>query len=335
MITGIGSLPFEDVDRAIDLVFSVCRQAPFWPQLPKRSFFENMYVQSLYPMPGLVIEADEAKVYVDTEQTRGIEQFYEDIYSGRIDAFPLSEDAAPGFYRLLQRLPEIGDEVRIIKGQLTGPFTLGLGLRDRNGKSILYDSSYFDIVKKSLNMRARWMVSAMKNLYPDKEILLFFDEPFMVSFGSAYVSVSKEEVTGLMNEVLEGIDVRTGIHCCGNTDWSVLFNVKTDIINYDAFGFMETIFYFQKELTQFLERGGQISPGIIPTSHEGLIPATPVDIEYLWDKFRGLMEGAGVAPLLQDCLITPSCGLGSVTEAEAIKAFRLLSDLEKFSRPPS
>jgi methionine synthase II (cobalamin-independent) len=328
MITGIGSLPFEDVDRAIDLIFSVCRQVPFWPQLPKRSFFEDMYVQSLYPMPGLVLDRDEGKVYVDTEQTRGIEQFYEDVYAGRIDAFPLFEEGAPGFYRFLERLPEIEDGVQIIKGQLTGPFTLGLGLRDQNGKSILFDASYFDIVKKSLNMRAKWMVRTIRSRYPEKEIILFFDEPFMVSFGSAYVSVSKEEVAGLMNEVLDGIDVRTGIHCCGNTDWSVLLNVRTDVINYDAFSFMETIFYFKEELIAFLNRGGQLSPGIIPSTHEGLTPATPTDMKRLWHKFRGLLEDTSISARLEDWLITPSCGLGSVSEEEAVKAFELLRNFE-------
>ena len=324
MITGIGSLPFRNVDEALDLIFSVCREAPFWPQLPQRSFLEDMYVQSLYPMPGLVINETERTAYVDTDRTEGIEQFYENVSAENIEAFPIFEPAALAFYRFLERLPELGDGVRIVKGQLTGPFTIGLGLRDGSGKPILYDAGWFDIVKKTLNMRARWMVAAIKKLYPDKEVMLFFDEPFMVSFGSAYVSVSKEEAVGLMNEVVEGIDATVGIHCCGNTDWSVLFEVQTDIVNYDAFNFMETIFYFKAELGRFLARGGRISPGIIPTTHEGLALANPADLEHLWDKFVALATRAGIDVTPEDRVVTPSCGLGSVADADARKAFDLL-----------
>ncbi len=326
LITGIGSLPFRDVDEAIDLIFSVCRNVPFWPQLPQRSFLENMYLQTLYPMPGLVIDEREETLLINTEETSGLEEFYGHVEEGRTDPFALSEEAAPGFYRLLDRLPELGDSVRIIKTQLTGPFTLGLGVRDRSGKPVIYDPAWFDVVKKTLNLRARWMVSAIKKRYPGKEVLLFFDEPYMVSFGSAYVSISKEEVIRLMNEVLEGIDALTAIHCCGNTDWSVLFGVNAHIINYDAFNFLETIFYFREELAAFIYRGGAIAPGIVPSTAEGLSAATPADMEDLEGRFIEICEGSGV-DVDHRWLVTPSCGLGSVTVDEARKAFDLLKRL--------
>ena len=45
LATGIGSMPFEDVDGAVELSLSRFSQAPFWPQLPRRSPKENMVVQ--------------------------------------------------------------------------------------------------------------------------------------------------------------------------------------------------------------------------------------------------------------------------------------------------
>ena len=154
MVTGIGSVPFTEVDRAIDHVFTACRQAPFWPQLARRSFLEDMYVQFLEGVPSVVIDEQNERVYVDTGSTDGIERFYEDVASRNLEAFAISEAAAPGLYRLLERLPEIRDEVRIIKGHLTGPFTLGLGLKDEKGQPIIYNSAYFDIIKKALHMKA-------------------------------------------------------------------------------------------------------------------------------------------------------------------------------------
>jgi methionine synthase II (cobalamin-independent) len=324
MITGIGSLPFTDVDRAIDLVFSTCREAPFWPQLPRRAFMEGMYAQFLEGVPGVVFDPQGESVFVDTDTTTGVERFYEDFYEDRLDAFKITEETAPGLYRLVERLPELGDQVKVIKVHVTGPFTIGLGIKDRQGKAIIYDASYFDMIKKTLHMKARWMISLFKDRFPEKDIIIFFDEPYMVSFGSAYVSVSKEEVVGLMNEVLDGLEARKGIHCCGNTDWSVLFDVHTDIINYDAVEYMDTIFYYKKELKNFLQRGGAIAPGIIPSSEQAL----SVSIEQVrgwWKRFLELTSGVEDR-VGGEYLLTPSCGLGSVSPEVAERAFHLLAE---------
>ena len=78
----------------------------------------------------------------------------------------------------------------------------------------------------------------------------------MVSFGSAFVSVSQADVTSLFNEMADGLGATVGVHCCGNTDWAVLLDSKVDLINYDAFGFMDTPFCFRENLSSFLSRGG-------------------------------------------------------------------------------
>ena len=42
--TAMGIMPHTDIDRAIELAFSL--DIPFWPQLPNVSFYEDMYAQS-------------------------------------------------------------------------------------------------------------------------------------------------------------------------------------------------------------------------------------------------------------------------------------------------
>jgi hypothetical protein len=287
-----------------------------------------MYVQFMEQVPSVIVDQQNEKVYVDTGSTRGIERFYDDVASHNVNAFRISEVAAPGLYRLLERLPEIEDEVQVIKGQLTGPFTLGLGLKDEKGRSIIYNSAYFDIIKKALHMKAAWMISFIKGRFPNKEVMIFFDEPFMVSFGSAFVSVAKSEVASLMNEVLSGLGVERGVHCCGNTDWSVLFSLDADIINYDAFNFLETIFYFKDELAAFLRRGGAISPGIVPSS-EAALSCSVEDLIGLWHKFGGAVDSLGSGAQWRNWLVTPSCGVGSLTPHEAERVLQLLTALDE------
>jgi len=326
LVTSIGSLPFVDVDQAIDVIFRSCPEIPFWPQLPNRSFLEGMYVQCLERVPAVRVDEELGKVYVDTDAVEGIEAFYEDFSNGRMDSFAISEERAPGFYRLLERLREVEDTTRYVKTQLTGPFTMGLGLKDGSGKPIIYNDAYFDIIKKALRGKAEWMIRTIKAQGSGRKVILFFDEPAMVSFGSAFVSVSKEDVVSMFDEVAQGLDALVGIHVCGNTDWSALLGAKIDIINYDAFNFMDTLFYFRSDLTAFLERGGMVAPGIVPSSVEDLDRTKQEDVLRQWETAQRLfseVEGGDKA----SWLATTSCGLGTLSEAHATRALDLLRRL--------
>ena len=328
MITGIGSFPFTRPDEAIDLIFSTCGEVPFWPQLPKRSPLENMYTTFLEGVPSLVIDADKNTVYMDTKQTEGIEQFYDDVAGDVIDTFRITDNVAPGFYRFLERLKEIRDGIRYIKCQVTGPFSMGLGLKDEDGAPIIYNNAFYDIIKKAVHMKAKWMIHTIRTAYPEKDIIIFFDEPYMVSFGSAYVSVSKEDAVSALNEVTEGLQATTGIHICGNTDWSVPFNSNINIVNYDAYNYLDTIFYYPDDLARFLGRDGQIAPGIVPSVQEELAASTLDILENRVDQFLSKIKALkGVTPQ-NDFFITTSCGVGSLSVDEARKAMELLHKLD-------
>jgi len=325
MITGIGSFPFTDIDETIDLIFSTCKQIPFWPQLPKRSLLENMYTPFMEGVPCIVSDERKNTVFMDTTSTEGIEEFYDNVASENINAFAISDRYIPGFYRFLERLKEIEDDVLFIKCQLTGPFSMGLGLKDENDKPVIYNFAFYDIIKKALNMKARWMLGRIKETYPGTDIIMFLDEPYMVSFGSAYISIPREDVISSLNEVTLGLTARRGIHVCGNTDWSVAFQSDIDIVNYDAFSYLDTIFYFNEDLKEFLDRGGWIAPGVVPSSPE-VMAETP---DSVLDRAALFIEKiAGVtAPDTDSILFTTSCGLGSLTENEARRAMELLRQL--------
>ena len=139
MVTGIGSFPFTDVDKALDIIFEKCPEIPFWPQLPKRAPYENMYIPFLEGVPCVVVNEDEGTAFMNTENAEGIEEFYENVGSNNLEAFRISEKVAPGFYRFLERLKERRDGVKFIKTQITGPFSMGFGLKDENGKPVIYN----------------------------------------------------------------------------------------------------------------------------------------------------------------------------------------------------
>ncbi|MCX7966155.1 MAG: hypothetical protein N2596_05985, partial [Syntrophorhabdaceae bacterium] len=117
-----------------------------------------------------------------------------------------------------------------------------------------------------------------------------------------------------------------GVHCCGNTDWSVLLNTHVDIVNYDAYNYLETIFYFRDELNDFLKKGGLISPGIIPSS-DVVLEKDVKDMKELLERFRRHIKEGMKERKEKELLITTSCGLGSLREDAAKKAMELLKEI--------
>lgn len=291
-----------------------------------------MLVQCLENIPSIIIDEDKETVHVDTQTSEGIEQFYDDVATENLDAFSISDRVAPGLFGLLDTLsPHVG-QIAYIKGQLAGPFTVGMGLKDEMGKPIIYDSAYFDIIKKALNMKAKWIIKTIKTRFPNKKVILFFDEPAMVSFGSAYVSISQEEVTSIFNEVIEGLDALVGIHCCGNTDWPVILRSNVDIVNYDAYGYLDTVFYFRDALIPYLSRGGRILPGIVPSTVDELAVVDRAGLAESWKRYEDLLSD--VTGLSQvEPIVTTSCGLGSLSVDDARKALSLLSGLGSLITP--
>ena len=63
--TMIGSMPHRDPDRACADVTRYLKDIPAWPQLPERSFLENMYVQYSEGFPGIVVDTEAERVFVD------------------------------------------------------------------------------------------------------------------------------------------------------------------------------------------------------------------------------------------------------------------------------
>ncbi|MCX5657742.1 MAG: hypothetical protein NTZ48_05915, partial [Candidatus Omnitrophica bacterium] len=121
-------------------------------------------------------------------------------------------------------------------------------------------------------------------------------------------------------EVIEGIHKEgalAGIHCCGNTDWGFLTQTKTDIINFDAYGFSESLLLYPEEIRAFLERGGAIAWGIVPTGSD-INDISPEDlIEKLNSTLKSLKaKGIDRKLISGHSLISPSCGLGSLGAEE-------------------
>ncbi|MCF8106335.1 MAG: hypothetical protein K9K64_12710 [Desulfohalobiaceae bacterium] len=340
----IGSLPLLDHQEATDLILEYTPQIPLWPQLPAYAQ-EGMLSQFLPGLPGYVQKGD--KEYLDTGsesfETELLE-FYE-TYMGIVEEkldldrslFSLDRGRACGFFQLMDTLAGRETSPMAVKGQITGPITFGTGVKDQDGKAIFYDEQLRDAAVKLLALKAAWQVEQLSPLRVP--VLLFFDEPALAGFGSSeFISISRQNVLDCLNEVIEQVHVRNGlagVHICANADWSVLLESKTDILSFDAYAYFEKLAMFEQGLKAFMERGGIIAWGIVPTQDpESIEGETPESLsEKLQAQFRQL-EKMGVEPkqLFEQSLITPSCGTGSLSLEHAKRVLFLTREVSKKMR---
>jgi len=347
MCTAIGSLPHQDVERACEIVLESFPQIPAWPQLPKRNLRENMYVQVSEGMPCLVLDEKKGMVYFRKEGDieKKLEEFYEKILENRVDYFKISRDYAAGFYSFMEEMEKNLSQgkgragILALKGQLIGPVSFGLTVTDESRRSIIYDEQLVDAVVKACGMKARWQITRMKAVVP--QTIIFIDEPYLSSFGSAFVSLGRDEVVNYLNQVIESIKLEggiAGIHCCGNTDWSIIMDTEVDIISFDAYSYLETISLYPKKLKEFLNRGHSLAWGIVPASSL----AMEEEVKSLIKRFQEglellLSKGISKEKVLENLLITPSCGTGtlSVEVAEqVVKLTRAISEAIRASYFP-
>jgi len=324
--TGIGSLPHTDPKEACKLVLDTF-DIPFWPQLPKLSFHESMIPQFSEGMPLIKSDEQGERMWVEKSRLDDLIGFYE-TYSEDWRSV-ISEDYAKGLYTFIRLL---GDrEFNAIKGQVTGPLTFTLGLKDSEGRPIYFDEELREISLMLLKAKIRWQ---METLRPYAEnIVLFIDEPILSALGStSYMGVESEEALRLLKGTANTIRHAggiSGIHCCGNADWSMVIKIGTDIISFDAYGYIETISIYPAEFTEFLKRGGYLAWGIVPTTE--LIRDENTDsIRKRFHEGLGMLSKSIPADLLRSrILLTPSCGTGSRSIEETLKVYQLLISLKE------
>jgi methionine synthase II (cobalamin-independent) len=334
--TLIGSLPLEDHQEATRTVLRYMKEIPLWVQLP-RYRDERLLSQFSEGLPGIRGQGD--SLYFDTEDPvfeQELLSFFEQ-YLAVIDgnmpieksAFAFSAKTGRGFRAFLEAVGGMEERPVALKGQITGPFTMLTGLKDKTGRLAYFNPSLREAVVKCLALKARYQVEAMKALAAD--VLLFLDEPALSGFGSsALVGIPREDVISDLSEVIEAVHAAgglAGIHVCANTDWSLVLEAPTDILSFDAYSYFDRIVLFKKQLAEFLLREKIIAWGLVPTLSENDLRTE--DVAGLKARWDDQTDQLGVDPerIKRQSLITPSCGTGLLPVELSHRAMALTREL--------
>ena len=331
----IGSMPFSNVEHAIDVSLDRL-DCPIWPQLSFFGLKEQMEIQYSEGLPCAVIDEEKGRMFFQTDgdYSDAFAEFYEaymmamdpDDGNGDCSALAISEEFSHGIYALEKRLKETGAKLPWLKVQSTGPISFALTIVDENKRALWYNEEFRDVVIKAIAMKSRWQIQKFKPYA--ENIICFIDEPILSAFGSStYVSVQRDEVVAALAECVEAVHMDGGLagtHCCGNTEWSILIDAGVDIVNFDAFEFGETIAMYAENVKELFARGGILAWGVIPTSPAIREQTCETLVEQL-EKVMDHLAATGIdkQTIVEQAIITPSCGTGSMEEADAEKVFEM------------
>lgn len=339
--TLIGSLPLTDHIEAARLVLEYTPQIPLWIQLPAHRE-EGMIAQFMPGLPGICSTGE--RVYIDTDQDdfdRNILAFYEEymaVAGGDKDLsasrFALSEATARGFFVFADSLGRLSTPPVAVKGQITGPFTFCTGISDQNKRAIIYDEQIKDAAVKLLALKSRWQVRQLSR--SDRPIILFIDEPALAGFGSSeFISISRDAIVQSLEEIIAAVHAEgglAGIHICANTDWSLVLDSAADIVSFDAYSYFDRFILYSDRIKSFLDAGNIIAWGMVPTLNaDELENATTATLVDQWKQKAAQVAKLGIDSdqLIDQSLITPSCGAGSLSTDLAIKVLKLTREVSE------
>jgi len=344
LATGLGSLPHQDPEEAVNFVLSYFPEAPYWPQLPIRGEAEGFLIQCITPLikTGLVVKQD-GRYFLDTGQkdwVAKLTEFYE-IYLAALDGdnlaldfFSYPEESAAGFYAMLRHLEKNGvGEARFLKGQISGPLTLGLALTDQKRRPVYYDPEGRDILLKTLTLHG--LTQAKKIGQFGLPVLIFVDDPSLSAFGrSYYITIKKEEIIPELNsiyDVIKKAGALAGTHSCAAMDWSILFDSEVDIVSFDAYNFFFSMASYVNGIKDFIDRGGALAWGIVPTELNNAKDFKAADLKNrLQENMNELVRrGVDGERLREQSMITPSCGTGTLSMESAIEIHKLTRDISR------
>jgi hypothetical protein len=334
--SAIGSMPFSNVEHAIDVSLDRL-DCPIWPQLSFFGLKEQMEIQYSEGIPCAVIDEVKGRMFFQTDgdYCDAFAEFYEaymmgmdpDDGNGDCSALAISEEFSHGIYALEKRLKETNAKLPWLKVQTTGPISFALTIVDENKRALWYNEEFRDVVVKAMAMKSRWQIQKFRPYA--ENIICFIDEPILSAFGSStYVSVQRDEVVAALAECVDAVHMDGGLagtHCCGNTEWSILIDAGVDIVNFDAFEFGETIAMYADSVKELFARGGILAWGVVPTSPEIRNQTCESLVEQL-EKVMDHLAATGIEKqtIVEQAIITPSCGTGSMEEADAEKVFEMV-----------
>ena len=113
----------------------------------------------------------------------------------------------------------------------------------------------------------------------------------------------------------------------------MIIEADPDIINFDAFAFTEYFLLYPDAISRFINSGGTVAWGIVPTS-DFRGTETVDELRQKLELGVASLKEIGLDPdlIARRSLITPACGMGTMDEKSSNRVLELLSLVSKEMR---
>ena len=323
LTTAMAVMPHRDVEQALSTALSL--DIPFWPQLPHVSYYEDMYVQASEHFPGIVLDLEKRTLRFSHEKfalelEEALSHFEEPDYF----------DISPKYSVVYHRYLELDLSNRpAIRGQIEGPISFGFNVQDEEGRPILFDDTVRPFLLEFMAKRVNAQLTRLKEKNPNA--FMYVDEPGLQFLFSAMAGYGDQAALKDMAYFFSMIERPRGVHLCGNPDWDFLLGLDLDILSLDVYTNGEVFSSYHKSIRRFLDRGGILVWGIVPTNFE---PFAQEHLESLEERMTTLWElldkkGIDREFLLSRSLLSPAtcCLVNPDGEKTVEKAFQIIRNL--------
>lgn len=299
LATSIGSLPHRTSADAVRFVLAHHPDLPAAPSIPLALPVEGMIAQAAWGMAGVTVRVD---------GSIGVERRAFD------PASPLGDEDlhGPPFATLRTFLRAVSDRGTPIKLQLTGPVTLAMALRAEGVPC----HAAVPAAASAVRQRARQLLALAHREAADAPLVVFVDEPGLVAGTDPGLPLCRDAVIDMVSGALAALEPHaiTGLHCCGRADWPGLLQAGPQVLSCPVDAGLEPA---AGHLASFLERGGWIAWGAVPTGGP-----RGDRTSRLWRRLSSLwcelvQAGCDAATLRQQAMVTPTCGMALLGEVQA------------------
>ncbi len=185
-----------------------------------------------------------------------------------------------------------------------------------------------------LARRVNVQLTRLKEL--NRNAFMFVDEPglqFVFSGMSGYGDlVARSD----MEAFFSMIERPRGVHLCGNPDWDFLLGLDLDVLSLDAHSNGEVFVAYASSIRRFLDRGGAIIWGIVPTNYEPFEKEDLSSLAKLLTHMWTLLDKKGIDLefLLSRSMLSPAtcCLVNPDGENTVEKAFKMIKELSMMLR---
>jgi hypothetical protein len=344
--TAMGIMPHINVEQALELALSL--DIPFWPQLPKVSLYEDMYVQASQNFPGIAIDFDKGRLSFDTARfEQELDEYF--VKMDVPETFALTAEYSTVFHKFLSKELQ---GYKAIRGQVIGPVSFGFKVLDENLKPVIYNDEartiLFDFIQKKANVQYRQLKERNPNAF------VWLDEPGLGYVFSGLSGYNDQQAKEDYHSFVEGLEGPKGVHLCAEVNLPYLLELGVEILSFDAYqiGFMPK--EYASSVAEFIKRGGVISWGIVPTDSTVLATQTPETLAaILSDYWEVVSESTSLSlnQIAMQALVAPArcclsdigqintadknaseCRLSSSEEGIVEKAFAFLPEISQILR---